>query len=159
MAYDSSILDPGDINVAVAGDRVRCFGVNFANYSGAYACVLELSAYAALLFAEALDCRVRRGSNGSHTYSFFAMRRSIADPEAILTPFDFARYRWEEIDDRAVTRRHRDIGGKPAGNRVAPSGAAPERRQFPERRGCYRRPSKNRIITITSMTPTIPLGA
>ncbi len=107
VAYDSSVLDPREINIAVAGDRVTRFGVNFSNYSGAYACVLKLSAYAARLFVETLDRRVRRGSNEARTYYFFVMRRLIADPELILAPFDFARHRWKEIDfieDVAIAR-------------------------------------------------------
>jgi choline kinase len=112
VAYDSSVLDPQEINIAVADGRVTRFGVNFPNYSGAYACVLKLSAYAAKLFAETLNRRVRRGSNEARTYYFFVMRRLVADPELILAPFDFARHRWKEIDyfeDVAIARAR--VGG------------------------------------------------
>jgi choline kinase len=97
-AYDSSVLDPKEINIAVAGDRVTRFGVNFAGYSGAYA---------ARLFAETLDRRVRRGFNEARTYYFFVMRKLIADPGVTLAPFDFARHRWKEVDyieDIAIAR-------------------------------------------------------
>lgn len=98
VAYDSSVLDPKEINLAVEDNRVTRFGVNFAGYSGAYAGVLKLSAHAARLFADALDSRVRRGFNESRTYYFFVMRKLIADPGVVFVPFDFAHRRWKEID-------------------------------------------------------------
>ena len=107
VAYDSSVLDPKEINISVADDHVTRFGVNFSCYSGAYAGVFKLSAYAARLFADTLDHRVRRGFNESRTYYFFVMRKLIADTDVVFVPFDFARYRWKEIDyfeDIAVAR-------------------------------------------------------
>lgn len=107
VAYDSSVLDPKEINIAVANDCVTRFGVNFSGYSGAYAGVLKLSAHAARLFADTLDRRVRRGFNESRTYYFFVMRKLIADTDLVFVPFDFARYRWKEIDyfeDIAIAR-------------------------------------------------------
>lgn len=107
VAYDSSILDPKEINIAVAGNRVTRFGVNYSGYSGAYAGVLKLSAHAAQFFGNTLDCRVRRGFNEPRTYYFFVMRKLIADPAVVLEPFDLASYRWKEIDytaDIAVAR-------------------------------------------------------
>ncbi len=107
LTYDSNVLDPKEINIAVADDRVTRFGVNFAGYSGAYAGVFKLSAHAARLFADTLDRRVRRGFNESRTYYFFIMRKLIADTDVVFVPFDFARYRWKEIDyfeDIAVAR-------------------------------------------------------
>lgn len=107
VTYDSSVLDPKEINIAVADDRVTRFGVNFTGYSGAYAGVFKLSAYAARLFAGTLDRRVRRGFNESRTYYFFVMRKLIADIDVVFMPFDFARYRWKEIDyfeDIAIAR-------------------------------------------------------
>jgi choline kinase len=113
VAYDSSVLDPAEINVAVAGDRITRFGVNFAGYSGAYAGVLNLSSHAARLFADTLDRRVRRGFNEARSYYFFVMRRLIADPGVTFVPFDFARHRWKEIDyveDIAIARAR--VGGQ-----------------------------------------------
>ncbi|HSQ80832.1 MAG TPA: NTP transferase domain-containing protein [Casimicrobiaceae bacterium] len=113
VAYDSSVLDPGEINVAVAGDRVMRFGVNFSGYSGAYAGVLKLSSHAARLFAETLDRRVRRGFNEARSYYFFAMRRLLADPGVAFAAFDLARHRWKEIDypeDIAIARAR--VGGQ-----------------------------------------------
>jgi L-glutamine-phosphate cytidylyltransferase len=107
VAYDSSVLDPREINVAVAGHRVARFGVNFAGYSGAYAGILKLSRYAARLFAEVLDRRVRRGFNEARTYYFFVMRKLIADPGVVFAPLDLAHHRWKEIDyaaDVAIAR-------------------------------------------------------
>ena len=98
VAYDSSVLDPKEINVAVADGRVTRFGVNYAGYSGAYAGVVKLSARAAALFGETLDRRIRRGFNEARTYYFFVMRRLIDEPGIAFAPFDFARYRWQEID-------------------------------------------------------------
>jgi choline kinase len=113
VAYDSSVLDPKEINIAVAGDRVTRFGVNFSGYSGAYAGVLKLSPYAARSFAETLDRRVRRGFNEARTYYFFVMRKLIADPRVTFAPFDLARHRWKEIDyveDIAIARAR--VGGQ-----------------------------------------------
>ena len=98
VAFDSSVQDPREINVAVSGDRVTRFGVNFAGASGAYAGVLKLSAHAAELFAATLARRVERGFNEARNYYFFVLRTLIADPQVVLTPFDFARHRWKEID-------------------------------------------------------------
>jgi choline kinase len=112
-AYDSSVLDPREINVAVAGDRITRFGVNFSNYSGAYAGVLKLSAHAARIFAETLDRRIRRGFNEPRTYYFFVMRRLIAEPDIVFAAFDLARHRWKEIDyieDVAIARAR--VGGE-----------------------------------------------
>lgn len=107
VAYDSSILDPREINIAVADNRVTRFGVNYSGYSGAYAGVLKLSAHAAQFFADTLDRRVRRGFNEPNTYYFFVMRKLIANPAVVLEPFDFASYRWKEVDytaDIAIAR-------------------------------------------------------
>jgi choline kinase len=98
VAFDSSVQDPREINVAVAGDRITRFGVNFAGYSGAYAGVLKLSAHAAELFAATLARRVERGFNEARNYYFFVLRTLIADPQVVLAPVDFAHHRWKEID-------------------------------------------------------------
>ena len=98
VAYDSTVLDPREINITVQGNRVTRFGVNFSGFSGAYAGVLKLSAHAAALFARTLDERIRRGFNEPRTYYFFVMRRLIADPAVLLAPFDFGGFRWQEID-------------------------------------------------------------
>jgi choline kinase len=98
VAFDSRVQDPREINVAVDGDRITRFGVNFAGYSGAYAGVLKLSAYAANVFAVTLARRVERGFNEARNYYFFVLRTLIADPQVVLAPFDFARHRWKEID-------------------------------------------------------------
>ena len=107
VAYDSDVLDPKEINIAVESDRVTRFGVNFAGFSGAYAGVLKLSAHAARLFSDTLDRRISRGFNESRTYYFFVMRELIADTDVVFVPFDFASYRWKEIDyleDIAIAR-------------------------------------------------------
>ena len=98
VAFDSSVQDPREINVAVVGDRITRFGVNFTGYSGAYAGVLKLSAHAANVFADTLARRVERGFNEARNYYFFVLRTLIADPQVVLAPFDFARHRWKEID-------------------------------------------------------------
>jgi choline kinase len=107
VAYDSSLRDDREINVAVAGDRVTRFGVNFQGYSGAYAGMLKLSSHAAGLFADTLDRRVRQGFNEARTYYFFVMRRLLADPGVVFAPFDLAGHHWKEIDyfaDIAIAR-------------------------------------------------------
>lgn len=108
VAYDSNVLDPGEINIATEGNRVTRFGVNFSGFSGAYAGALKLSAYAAGLFVETLEQRIQRGFNEPRTYYFFVMRRLIGDPGVVFTPFDFSPFRWKEIDypgDIAVARK------------------------------------------------------
>jgi choline kinase len=114
VAYDSSILDPKEINVLVDGDRIRRFGVNFAGYSGAYVGAFRLAAPAARLFADTLERRIRRGFNDSRTYYFFVMRRLIAEPSVTLVPFDFARFRWQEIDCPADLSKAEALFGRRA---------------------------------------------
>ena len=116
VAYDSTVLDPREINITVSDRRVTRFGVNFSGFSGTYAGVLKLSAHAAALFARTLDERIRRGLNEPRTYYFFVMRRLIADPAVLLVPFDFGGFRWQEIDyarDIAAARERLGAGGRP----------------------------------------------
>jgi choline kinase len=115
VAFDSAVQDPREINVTVVAGRVTRFGVNFAGFSGAYSGVLKLSAHAARRFADTLARRVERGFNEARTYYFFVLRELIADPEIVLSAFDFARHRWKEIDvpadvDLARRRCGRDGG-------------------------------------------------
>jgi choline kinase len=98
IAFDSSIRDPKEINVTVAGGRVERFGVNFAGFTGAYAGVLKLSERAATAFAHTLDRRIRRGFNEARTYYFFVVRALLDDYGIRFSPFDFAGQRWQEID-------------------------------------------------------------
>ena len=98
IAFDSTIRDPKEINVAVADGRVTRFGVNYAPFSGSYAGVLKLSERAAGAFADTLDRRVRRGFNEARTYYFFVIRTLIDDYGITFAPFDFAGHRWQEID-------------------------------------------------------------
>ena len=98
IAFDSTIRDPKEINVAVADGRVTRFGVNYSPFSGSYAGALKLSERAAGAFAETLDRRVRRGFNEARTYYFFVIRTLIDDYGITFAPFDFAGHRWQEID-------------------------------------------------------------
>ena len=98
IAYDSSILDPKEINVAAEGGFIRRFGVNFAPYSGAYAGVLKLDDRAARSFAEVLDRRVCRGYNEARTYYFFVLRALLDTYGVVFSAFDFAGRGWKEID-------------------------------------------------------------
>lgn len=98
IGYDSTILDPKEINVAIAAGRITRFGVNYAPFAGAYAGVLKLSERAASGFAETLDRRVRRGFNEARTYYFFVVRALIEDYGIAFSPFDFAGRQWQEID-------------------------------------------------------------
>lgn len=114
VTYDSNVMDPREINIRAEGGRVTRFGVNFTGYSGAYAGAIKLSAQAARLFADTLDQRIRRGFNEPRTYYFFVMRRLIAHPDVMLAPFDFAPFRWQEIDyarDIAAARLCVSAGG------------------------------------------------
>ena len=115
VAYDSNVLDPNEINIAIEHGRVTRFGVNFAGFSGAYAGVLKLSSHAARVFADTIDRRIRRGFNKSHSYYSFVMRKLIADVDVEFVPFDFGGYRWKEIDhveDIAIARSR--LGGRQA---------------------------------------------
>jgi len=47
IAFDSSVQDPKEINLATADGRVTRFGVNFDGFAGAYAGILKLSERAA----------------------------------------------------------------------------------------------------------------
>jgi len=98
IAFDSTIRDPKEINVAVADGRVTRFGVNYSPFSGSYAGAVKLSERAAGAFAETLDRRVRRGFNEARTYYFFVIRTLIDDYGITFAPFDFAGHRWQEID-------------------------------------------------------------
>jgi len=98
IAFDSTIRDPKEINVAVADGRVTRFGVNYSPFSGSYAGALKLSERAAGAFADTLDRRVRRGFNEARTYYFFVIRTLIDDYRITFAPFDFAGHRWQEID-------------------------------------------------------------
>lgn len=98
IAFDSTIRDPKEINVAVADGRVTRFGVNYSPFSGSYAGALKLSERAAGAFADTLDRRVRRGFNEARTYYFFVIRTLIDDYGITFAPFDFAGHRWQEID-------------------------------------------------------------
>jgi len=112
VAYDSSVRDPLEINVAVDAGRVTRFGVNFEGYAGAYAGILKLSAHAARGFADTLDDRVRRGFNEPRTYYFFVMRRLIADPGIRFAAFDVARRGYWEVDrPEDVVRLRRALAG------------------------------------------------
>ena len=107
IAFDSSVRDPKEINVAVAGGTVTRFGVNFDGFTGAYAGMLKLSERAAYAFAEVLDRRIRRGFNEARTYYFFVIRALIEDYDVRFVPFDLAGRRWQEIDyveDIAIAR-------------------------------------------------------
>lgn len=98
IAFDSSVLNPKEINLATADGRVTRFGVNFGGFAGAYAGILKLSEHAANAFAATLDRRVRRGFNEARTYYFFVVRALIDDYNIHFVPFDFAGRAWAEID-------------------------------------------------------------
>ena len=98
IAFDSSVRNPKEINVAVAEGTVTRFGVNFDGFTGAYAGMLKLSEGAANAFAHTLDRRIRRGFNEARTYYFFVIRALIDDYGIRFAPFDLAGRRWQEID-------------------------------------------------------------
>ena len=107
IAFDSSVRNAKEINLATAEGRVTRFGVNFDGFAGAYAGILKLSKRAAEAFALTLDRRIRRGFNEARTYYFFVVRALIDDYRIPFAPFDFAGRRWQEIDyadDIAVAR-------------------------------------------------------
>jgi choline kinase len=98
IAFDSSVRDPKEINVATGEGSVTRFGVNFAGFAGAYAGIVKLSQRAANAFAITLDRRIQRGFNEARTYYFFVVRALIDDYGIHFVPFDFAGRGWAEID-------------------------------------------------------------
>lgn len=98
IAYDSRILDPKEINVRVDAGRVVRFGVNFADFSGAYVGVMKFSRPDAGLFIRLLDERIRRGFNDRRTYYFAFIRRMINEHHIRFDPLDCAGHDWVEID-------------------------------------------------------------
>jgi choline kinase len=98
MAFDSTLRDPTEVNVEVAGGRITRFDENFAGYSGLYAGVLKLSQFAASAFARTLDQRVREGFDTPRDYYFFAVRAMIEQYAIGVSAFDIAGRAWQEID-------------------------------------------------------------
>lgn len=111
MGYDSTILDPKELNVKVAADRIERFGVNFSGYSGAYTGVIRFQYEHARLFASLLDTRIQRGFNDKRTYYFQFIRAMITDYNAVIRPFDFAGYTWAEIDYQHDIERAQNLFG------------------------------------------------
>jgi choline kinase len=98
MAFDSSIRDPREINIAVSGGCVTHFDENLTEFSGVYAGVLKLSGRAAAAFAESLDCRIRGGLHDPKAYYFHVVRALIEDFGIGVSAFDIAGADWQEID-------------------------------------------------------------
>ncbi len=113
MGYDSSILDPKELNVRVADGRIERFGVKFAGYSGAYTGVIRFKREHARLFAGLLDKRMQRGFNEKRTYYFQFIRAMLNDHGADIRAFDFAGYGWAEIDYLQDIDRARRLAGQP----------------------------------------------
>jgi choline kinase len=98
ICYDSRILDPKEINVLASQDVVLRFGVNFKDYSGAYAGVIGFSRDDGILFARLLDERIKRGFNEPRTY-YFAFIRSMINRHGVrFFPFNLSAFSWAEID-------------------------------------------------------------
>jgi choline kinase len=98
ICYDSSNLDPKELNVRVHDGQVVRFGVNFAGYSGAYGGVMRFTKEDGALFARLLHERVARGFNDSRTYYFAFIRKMIDVHHVFFRPFDLAPFKWAEID-------------------------------------------------------------
>jgi L-glutamine-phosphate cytidylyltransferase len=98
ICYDSFILDSKEINIRVCDNRVVKFGVNFKDYSGAYAGVIKFNADDAPLFGRLLHERVRKGFNEPRSYYFAFIRQMINDHGVWFHPFDFGTHKWAEID-------------------------------------------------------------
>jgi L-glutamine-phosphate cytidylyltransferase len=112
MGYDSSILDPKELNVRVAEGRIERFGVKFSGFSGAYTGVLRFQREHARLFAGLLDTRMQRGFNEKRTYYFQFIRAMINEHGAEIGAFNFAGYDWAEIDYRRDLERARRLFGQ-----------------------------------------------
>lgn len=111
MCYDSSILDPKELNVRVVDGRVARFGVKFAGYSGAYTGTMRFQREHARLFAGLLDSRLQRGFNDKRTYYFQFIRAMLTEHSADIRAFDFAGYKWAEIDYPQDVERARQLFG------------------------------------------------
>lgn len=111
MCYDSGILNPQELNVKVADDRIERFGVKFSGYSGAYTGVIRFQEEHARLFASLLDTRIQRGFNNRRTYYFQFIRAMLAEYDAVIHPFNFAGYTWAEIDYQQDIERALNLFG------------------------------------------------
>lgn len=98
MAFDSSMRDSREINVAVSAGRVVRFDENLADFSGIYAGMLKLSGRAAAVFAETLDRQIRGGMHDPKAYYFHVVRALIDDFGIGVSAFDIAGAAWQEID-------------------------------------------------------------
>lgn len=98
MAYDSSLRNDAEVNVAVDDGKVIRFDENFPGYTGLYAGVLKLSLRAARAFADTLDRRIVQGFSDPRDYYFFAVRAIIDEYGIPIDAFDCAGYAWQEID-------------------------------------------------------------
>jgi choline kinase len=111
MAFDSSMRDPREINVAVSEGRVVRFDENMTEFSGVYAGVLKLSSHGAAAFAESLDRQIRGGFNDPKAYYFHVVRALIENFGIGISAFDIAGADWQEIDrpcDLAAARARFD---------------------------------------------------
>jgi len=98
MAFDSSMRDPREINVAVSAGRVTRFNENLTDFSGIYAGMLKLSRPAAAAFVEILDRQIRGGLHDPKAYYFHVVRALIEDFGIRVSAFDIAGAAWQEID-------------------------------------------------------------
>jgi choline kinase len=122
MAFDSSMRDPREINVAVSAGRVMRFDENLADFSGIYAGVLKLSGRAAAAFAASLDRQIRGGLHDPKAYYFHVVRALIEDFGISVSAFDIAGADWQEIDrpcDLAAAKARFDPA--PAANSPRPA--------------------------------------
>ena len=109
MAYDGSIRNSGDINLAVAARRVARFDENLHEFNGVYAGVLKLSQHAASTFVNTLDRQIRSGRHDPKAYYFHVVRALIEDFGIEIDALDIAGNDWQEIDrpDDVVAARAR----------------------------------------------------
>ena len=130
MAFDSSMRDPREINIAISRGRVVRFDENLVDFNGIYAGVLKLSAAAAAAFAASLDRQIRGGMHDPKAYYFHVVRSLIEDFDIDVGAFDIAGGEWQEIDrpcDLAAARARFDTPSAKAvatdavTNRSAPS--------------------------------------
>ena len=98
MAYDGSIRNTGDINIAVEAGRVARFDETLDDFNGVYAGVFKLSQHAALTFARTLDRQIRGGLHDPKAYYFHVVRALVEEYGIEIGALDIAGNDWQEID-------------------------------------------------------------
>lgn len=127
MAYDGSIRNTGDINIAVEAGCVARFDETLDDFNGVYAGVFKLSQHAALTFGKTLDHQIRGGLHDPKAYYFHVVRALVEEYGIDIGALDIAGNDWQEIDrpDDIVAAKARFERGRGAAPPSPATFAAP----------------------------------